>query len=348
MTKADDHDDYLWDGSGEPDPEVVRLESLLAGFRQRGSLPPLPDRRRTFASAIGRWTMPLAAAAALLIVVTAWWLVGRADGRSWAVEGLAGAPVVDGATLRGGSAAKGDFARLGVGKWVVTDGVSRARIEAGRIGRVDIEPNTRLQLRQSVGQVQRMALARGTIHARIWAPPQIFFVDTPSAVTVDLGCEYTLQVDDGGAGLVRVTLGWVSFETVTRRSFIPEGAMCATRPGIGPGTPRYTDAPSGYGEALDILDFAPLSDPRRVAALELILTNARRRDALTLWHLLARGTPDERAQVYDRLAVLVPPPPNATRSKIVANDRAARDEWWNALGYDIATWSKYLKSKKQR
>ncbi len=29
------NDPYLWDGSGEPDPEVQRLESLLAQFRHR-------------------------------------------------------------------------------------------------------------------------------------------------------------------------------------------------------------------------------------------------------------------------------------------------------------------------
>lgn len=342
------HDDYLWDRSGEPDPEVARLESLLGPFRHRGSVPVLPPRRQRAAWAAApfvRWGL---SAAALLMVAAAWWLMTGIDRRGWAVAGVAGVPVVDGAPIGGGSPVKGDTARLGVGKWLVTDAVSRARIEAGRIGRVDVEPNTRLQLLESAGRVQRMSLARGTIHARIWAPPQIFFVDTPSAVAVDLGCEYTLQVDDTGAGLVRVTLGWVSFETASRRSFVPEGAMCVTRPGAGPGTPRYADAPSGYGEALEILDFAALPDPRRVAALELIVTSARRRDALTLWHLLGRGTPDERARIYDRLAVLVPPPPRVTRWKIVAGDRPARDEWWAALGYDNATWSKIWKTKKQR
>ena len=110
-------------------------------------------------------------------------------------------------------------------------------------------------------------------------------------MAIDLGCEYTLQVDDAGAGLIRVTSGWVEFESDGRESFVPEGAMCATRPGVGPGTPRYEDAPSGYGEALTILDFERPDDPRRAAALDLVLSTARRRDALTLWHLLARGTP---------------------------------------------------------
>ena len=80
-----------------------------------------------------------------------------------------------------------------------------------------------------------MALDRGEIRARIWAPPRLFFVNTPSATAIDLGCAYTLQVDDRGWGKVRVETGWVAFEHKGRESFIPKDAMCATRPGVGPG-----------------------------------------------------------------------------------------------------------------
>lgn len=36
------NDDYLWDGSGEPDPEIAQLENLLGEFRQKEPLPQLP------------------------------------------------------------------------------------------------------------------------------------------------------------------------------------------------------------------------------------------------------------------------------------------------------------------
>ena len=42
-------DDYLWDRSGAPDPEVVRLEALLAPLGHRGSAPALPSRRGVLA-----------------------------------------------------------------------------------------------------------------------------------------------------------------------------------------------------------------------------------------------------------------------------------------------------------
>ena len=48
-----------------------------------------------------------------------------------------------------------------------------------------------------------LALARGEIRAKISAPPRLFFVDTPSGTAVDLGCEYTLQTDEDGTGMLQ-------------------------------------------------------------------------------------------------------------------------------------------------
>ena len=37
------NDDYLWDGSGEPDPEIQKLENTLANFRHEGQPPEFPE-----------------------------------------------------------------------------------------------------------------------------------------------------------------------------------------------------------------------------------------------------------------------------------------------------------------
>ena len=341
-TEADDNL-YLWDGSGEPDPDVVRLETLLGQLRQQSAPPAFPARpRRVARLTTGSMGALSAAAAVLLIAAAGWFAFGRVRS-GWSVQTLAGTPIVDG--MRAGDARSAAEVRLGIGEWLVTDGISRARIAAGDIGRVDVEPNTRLQLMEAHGREHRMTLARGTIHARIWAPPKFFYVNTPSATAIDLGCEYTLQVDDRGAGLVRVTVGWVGFEGGGREAFIPEGALGATRPGVGPGAPYYEDAPSGYGEALAILDFGRPDDPQRAAAFDLVVSSARRRDALTLWHMLSRGTADERARVFDRLAELAPPPRAVTRAAVLAGDRRALNQWWDSLGIDNRTWWKLLKKK---
>ena len=92
--------------------------------------------------------------------------------------------------------------------------------------------------------------------ARIWAPPRLFFVDTPSAVAADLGCAYTLEVDENGGSLLRVTSGWVALQLKDRESIVPAGAACETQPGIGPGTPYFEDAPTVFREALRKIDLS--------------------------------------------------------------------------------------------
>jgi hypothetical protein len=254
---------------------------------------------------------------------------------------MAGAPVVDGFAF-------GTHGRLRPGEWLVTDAAAVARLAVGRIGQVDVQPNSRVQLITSRGREHRIALERGTIHARIWAPPKFFFVNTPTAVAVDLGCAYTLTVDGRGVEVLRVTQGWVALEHEGRASYVPEGAMCLTRPGAGPGTPRYEDAPPGYAAALEILDFGAPDDPARAEAFALVVSKARRRDALTLWHMLARGTPDERSRVFDALATLAPPPVSVTREACLSGDRRALDRWWDALGIDNSSWWKLWKKKGGR
>ena len=141
-----------------------------------------------------------------------------------------------------------------------------------------------------------------------------------------------------GSGLVRVTHGWVAFQNGERESFIPEQAVCATRPGVGPGTPRYEDAPDAYAAALDLLDFGHQSDPGRAQALDVVLSRARPRDAMTLWHLLRRGSGAERARVYDRMLAVSPPPSGVTREAILRGDPSAIDAWWDSFGLANTTW----------
>src|SRR5206468_9144106 len=127
----------------------------------------------------------LAAAAAVLLSVAGLWLATRRSAPGWEVVSLEGSP-------RLGSSPLGRAGTLPVGGWIETDAASRAEIKVGAIGEAEIEPNTRVRLVQAGVTEHRLALARGTLHARIWAPPRLFFVETPSATAVDLGCAYTL------------------------------------------------------------------------------------------------------------------------------------------------------------
>jgi ferric-dicitrate binding protein FerR (iron transport regulator) len=334
-------DDYLWDRSGEPDPEIERLETLLGRFRHRRPAPQFPETvpHRQLEPVRRRWFWPVAALAAAVALVGVLWIVlrrpeaGVAPRAGWEVARLAGTPHV-GTTLLG---EREQSARLGVGQTLQTDGSSRASVDVDDAGELQVEPNSRLRLLETEPTRKQVALDRGTIRASIWAPAGEFTVDTPSALAVDMGCAYTLHVDDNGAGLLRTTLGWVGFRLNGRDAFIPAGAACATRPGIGPGTPYFEDAPEDFRSALAELDFNPAC--RRDAELNLILSEARPRDALTLWHLLARVQDSERGAVYDRLAEWVPPPRQVTKAGILRLDQTMLDLWWDKLDLgDISLW----------
>ena len=347
-------DDYLWDGSGEPDPEIQRLETALGRYRHNQPAPAFdqpaeipPARRRPFFMNL-RLSFGLAAAAALLIAVTLFnYLRPRPApdlGPAWDVARLEGAPRVGSKTI-GANAAVG---KLGVGQTLVTDGSSRATISLDETGRVEVDAGSRLRLVTNGPDRKRLSLERGTIHATIWAPPGQFVVDTPSAVAVDLGCVYTLQVDDSGAGLLRTTMGWVGFKLNGHESFIPAGALCKTRPKVGPGTPYFEDASASFRDALSRFDFESNTPAERNALLGILLVDARKNDALTLWHLLSRVSDADRPGVYDRLTALAPPPAGVTREGILRLDRRMLDAWWNSLGFgDIYLWRTYQREWSQ-
>ncbi|HXL22898.1 MAG TPA: hypothetical protein VOA78_10555 [Candidatus Dormibacteraeota bacterium] len=352
--KYSGQNDYLWDRSGEPDAEILGLERVLEEFRATNLVPPAFPRidsapqRSSWWSAIAAnaWAPRFAAATLIVAGVTLALLLSTRNSpplgtdNSWSVE-LTAANSDSSHT----PAMPKRKARLQVGEALETDSVSVASIAVADIGRLDLEPSTRLRLLQSTDGRKRVALDRGTIHAAIWAPPGEFVMDTPSAVAVDLGCMYTLHVDETGGGLLRTTLGWVGFQSHGRESFIPAGAAAATYAQTGPGLPYFEDATDVFRFAVSQFDSAEEPSAQRTTAVQVILRAARPRDALTLWHLLPRVSEGDRAAVYDRLAALVPPPPGATREGVLQLDRAMLDSWWTALDLgDIALWRHFEQS----
>jgi ferric-dicitrate binding protein FerR (iron transport regulator) len=240
--------------------------------------------------------------------------------QAWDVARLEGAPQV-------GVERIGERGRLAVGQWLETDGASRARISVANIGQVEIEPNSRVQLVETSSTEHRLAMARGRLRATINAPPRLFIVDTPSAVAVDLGCAYTLEVDDAGRSVLHVTGGWVALESKGRESIVPAGAVCVTQPGEGPGTPYFDDVSEKFREALVQLDF----EHGGAKALSVVLKEAREYDTLTLWHLLSRVEGTERRQVYERMAALIRPPAGVTREGIMRLDKGMLELWKKEL-----------------
>src|SRR6478735_1580331 len=104
-------EDWLWDRSGPPDPEIEQFEKTLAPLRYRHrALPPAGAPRRYWAVAVAA-----VAAAALLLIVPA----PHAIETQWQV---AGAKVHRGQILRTGGAS--------------------IHLEAAAVGRVDLGPHS--------------------------------------------------------------------------------------------------------------------------------------------------------------------------------------------------------------
>jgi hypothetical protein len=301
--------DYLWDKSGEPDPDVERLEHVLSGFRSapRGS----QGRERRFGrgAAIGA-IVALAAASAAVFV----YLRDRVPDAAWKVDTFAGTP----------QCGRAPCAELRTGEWLDTGKEGRARLEVADIGHMDVEPGSRLRLLSSSEKGHRLELERGTVRAKVYAPPRLLIVDTPAAAAVDLGCAYTLTVDERGATHITVKSGYVALEGKNIATYGPAGSSAIAWPDAGITVPVDEDASdalrraalSGVGAAIDS------------AAVKIILNEAREEDAVTVWHLIERVPEGEaRAEVAARLEQLVPLPKGVTREAILRGDAAAVEAW---------------------
>jgi len=322
-------EEYLWDRSGPPDPEIERLERTLGPLRygHRGTVYEADGFRETPRRPRIWWAA--AAAVALAAAGLSQLAAPGARNTGWQVTGLEGA-------ARMGDRSAAVSMQVRSGQVLRTAGGSQISLEADDVGKIDLGPDS--ELRAATGR--KVLLQRGTLHAFIWAPPREFVVDTPGARAVDLGCEYTLNVDDAGNGLLKVSLGWVAFQFGDHESFIPAGAECVTHKRTGPGIPYYEDSSDGFRTALSDLERGDGATTGQApgAALDRILAAARPRDGLTLWHLLTRVPERERGAVFDRFAQLATLPPEVSRTGVLRKDAHSLDLCWNALGLENTGW----------
>jgi hypothetical protein len=270
----------------------------------------------------------LIAAAVVLVAVGAREWRSRTHGSGWEVTRIAGAPVIESRGVE-------ENATLREGEWLRTDQESSARVDVANIGSVTIGPESAVRLKGSSEKEHRIELARGELEAFIWAPPRLFFVDTPSGVAEDLGCRYLLNVDDDGNGALEVTLGFVSFERDGYEVIVPAGARCELRAGKGPGTPYESEARAELKDALTRLDLEGAS----AEIVSNVLAASSNSDGVTLWHLIPRVDETQRARVVDALAAHVPLPDKTTRAGIISLDASMLERWWDAMYPSWSHWN---------
>ncbi|MFO1011892.1 MAG: FecR domain-containing protein [Planctomycetota bacterium] len=311
------NDDYLWDPASAPraeDAEVERLERLLARHRhvERGA-----PRWATEPRASRTW-LPFAAACAAAAALVAW-LALPARAPEWRVDGLAGR------------------AHVRAGEALVNDSAADVRVQVGAVGELSVAPGTRLVAEDCGRERHSLFLERGRVHARITAAPRVFQVDTPSGRTIDLGCEYEVDVAEDGATRVRVTSGQIEFVLDGREVYVPANARCEATPGTGPGLPEFEERSNALSDVLAIaLGRKSLTTKDPQGLLDSFLAECTDEDTLTLWHLYdsdtggghAESVPEwARERLFARLARQFPLPAGVTEDALRRGERAARRAW---------------------
>jgi hypothetical protein len=238
------------------------------------------------------------------------WRLQWDAGRPWTIEGGASSLAVGGL--------------LEVGAEPVT-------VNIARLGELTARPGAELTLTTTDSLQHRLALDRGEIDVRVWAPPGRVAVQTPAGEVIDLGCIFRLSVDDRGAAHVAVDTGWVNLENVSGNSFVPAGASASMAVGRRPGIPVFDDADAAFRQAVRSLELSPAGPASDL--VHTITESARARDALTLLMVSdIRGLDAAaRTAVLHRLAVLAPPSDPAAIALTIAGDRDALWRWYDDL-----------------
>ncbi len=313
----------LWESiseMNENDPEF-NLPAILYSPLKRRDTPQykLKFRNRLFRS---RWIAIGAPLSAILVAILISVLYfSKTQPAFWQVETLEGSPAA-------GRIKIGDSGILPAGEWLTTDSHSKARLNTGLAGEVDVYPGSEVQLVSTKENDYKIYLKLGKIHTRTWAPANVFSVIIPSAYVIDAGGSYTIEVDKSGSSILKVINGNVVIKSGSDKEIVPAGAVCETMKNRNPGTPYFLNASAVFKAALLRYDFGNGSHND----LETVIENAGLKDALSLWYLLKDARPDDVQLIYDKLAELVPPPWGVTYEGIKNGDSGMLLRWWEQLG----------------
>ena len=304
-----DERDYLWDRSGD-DPEVARLEQLLAPLAHDAPLDELRARRKR------RWPIVagmLAVAAAAIVLVVWPRPPERADDHACGAQASGFAFTARGGTVACGGT-KVPAGVLPIGETLDT-GAHEAELAIADIGSAQLAPQTRIRLDRTSADRHELYLERGRMDAIVVAPPRIFAVGTPSGQVTDLGCAYTLEIDATGAGSIEVRSGMVELEAANGQVVIvPAGASARLLAG------RRASLPLANGANAQLVAAVGEFHTGRTDSIERILASARSDDAITVANLVRLVPENARRPVLARLMELAPAPQQLTVDDIIELD----------------------------
>jgi hypothetical protein len=209
------------------------------------------------------------------------------------------------------------------GQWIQTNFDSRAELIVADMGRVIIEPNSKVLFVKGTEGNNRILVEYGTINTDMNPNSKSFFVEMPSAVATDNGSSYTMTVDKTGDGLVFVKSGKVDIESQNRDAVIPAGSLVLTKKDIGVGTPFNENSSEKFKNALLNFDFGNCSG----TCVSTLLNAAKVTDAVTLVNLIPKIEQEYKNEVYVKLANFVSPPAGVRVDSLKFMDEKEMNEW---------------------
>lgn len=322
-----DFDDPLWNPAAAGDAQLRRLRTLLApyGAAARGiewkPTAAARARRRGAVAAV------LAAALAACLVLYA--------GYAWRLSWSAGAP------WRVAASTAATPSQLVPGATLQTGARDARTIAVARIGRIELSPQSSLRLVETRSGQHRVALDRGHLRARIWAPPGYFGVEAGAAEVVDLGCDFEVWKAADGRGRVYVRSGWVAYRLGAQDVLLPSGfamdfdAQHASTPLRPAAAPAFVQAVRDLDAALDAAADAAAAE----AVAGRVASAAADADAFSLLSLLTRHPSLARGALYPRLARAL---------GVTADDAAHRDAWRGGDASAIDAWWQRMPTQPKR
>lgn len=217
------------------------------------------------------------------------------------------------------------------GQWIQTNGDSRAELIVADIGKVIIEPNSKIVFVKGADGNNRIMVEYGTINTVMNPNMRSFFVEMPSAVATDNGGSYTMTVDSTGDGLVYVRSGKVEIASPNRDAILPAGSIVLTKRNVGVGTPFNENSSAKFKSALFNYDFGNCND----ACVKTLLNTAKMSDAVTLVNLIPNVNKEYSDQVYTKLAAFVPPPTPVRPDSIPFMNDEEINKWVDKIQIEV-------------
>jgi len=242
----------------------------------------------------------------------------------WKVTSLSGTPFISEEAM-----AKLDSIRDG--EYIITNDSSRAELFITDIGKVLVEPNTKLMIVKGKDGRNKLSVIYGTIDADMKKVQEPVHVELPSAIAMDDGGSYKVTVDGSGDGLFYVKSGQVEVVSGNKQSVVPAGSLVMTKKDKGVGTPFSNLASSVFKKALYNFDFGNCD----VSCVTTILNSANKNDAVSLVNMIPQVEEQYKDRVYAKVASFVPPPHPVHRDSIPFIDEKEIEDWVTKIEADV-------------